>query len=795
MGNTHSEGHDFKICTAQCQHPLKFQYQFDKAAHISPNQLIFRKFAQGRATMVGERPLMKNEIICLKITMFHKGTLKFGITPINPDNMTIYEFEGLILNNPNALILRLLSKKCVQKGNILFFQYTPEGEIMFGWSKKGKIKEKATLITGLQVGTPLWAVFEVFGKNITFRLENELIPLLASMPAEMMKARNIEMIHQSLESIPSEVGRKREESMRKTMSCNKLDQQESSNASEETSSHPRSPHFDTITDFSEFFKLPISTIEEMPYNKHNPSPPTHHNMPTTSTSIRSPKTLSKYPLHFHTTTGKNVSLSYDEFSARRTTGSYNAYVFTSRPISTDESISILLNTVDSTMKKGLGFGLTVCDPDSINDFPDDGYDLLDRGEYWVYVKDVLKNVSEREEVSFFLSRRGKVGMSRGGEEKTLVHVDTSLPLWIFFDLTGCIQHISSLGASKRQSLKKEPNFRSDRNFQRQSERISIPVGQNFANPSPISSSVHIAEPINLNKSSRRNSENCLSPHISPKNTHNTYKNSNILSQNTPLIPENFHCLPPNTPPPIPTSTRPSNYHSIKLPTSLVAPLIPLPSRPQPNHPTLNPPIPPKHPTSNPLSSHPKSQNLSENQNHPSNHPTNIPTESTSKEAVNENFSNNKNIGNNNNNTSNCNNNNTINDNITDNNSNNNNKNNNITDNNNNNNNKNNNNITDNSNNNNQACSIGTYQPTKTISPLQQHDIEQLLQQIDSLKRPTEPNQPECSICLDLPPDCVLYTCGHMCLCHACATGVLNSQTPFCPICRKEIKDIVKIYRS
>lgn len=56
---------------------------------------------------------------------------------------------------------------------------------------------------------------------------------------------------------------------------------------------------------------------------------------------------------------------------------------------------------------------------------------------------------------------------------------------------------------------------------------------------------------------------------------------------------------------------------------------------------------------------------------------------------------------------------------------------------------------------------------------------------------------ECSVCLERPIDCVLYTCGHMCMCHECAVGVYHAGTEggSCPICRQTIKDVIKIYRS
>jgi len=54
---------------------------------------------------------------------------------------------------------------------------------------------------------------------------------------------------------------------------------------------------------------------------------------------------------------------------------------------------------------------------------------------------------------------------------------------------------------------------------------------------------------------------------------------------------------------------------------------------------------------------------------------------------------------------------------------------------------------------------------------------------------------ECAVCLERPPDCVLYTCGHMCMCYNCAVGVHQSADASCPICRQPILDIIKIFRT
>jgi hypothetical protein len=54
---------------------------------------------------------------------------------------------------------------------------------------------------------------------------------------------------------------------------------------------------------------------------------------------------------------------------------------------------------------------------------------------------------------------------------------------------------------------------------------------------------------------------------------------------------------------------------------------------------------------------------------------------------------------------------------------------------------------------------------------------------------------ECTVCWEKPPNCVIYTCGHMCMCFECAVDIKNNQGALCPICRQEIKDIIKIFKS
>jgi len=58
---------------------------------------------------------------------------------------------------------------------------------------------------------------------------------------------------------------------------------------------------------------------------------------------------------------------------------------------------------------------------------------------------------------------------------------------------------------------------------------------------------------------------------------------------------------------------------------------------------------------------------------------------------------------------------------------------------------------------------------------------------------------ECTVCYEHSVDCVLYSCGHMCLCYDCALtlyrGNRSGGQGLCPICRAPIRDVIRAYRS
>ena len=53
---------------------------------------------------------------------------------------------------------------------------------------------------------------------------------------------------------------------------------------------------------------------------------------------------------------------------------------------------------------------------------------------------------------------------------------------------------------------------------------------------------------------------------------------------------------------------------------------------------------------------------------------------------------------------------------------------------------------------------------------------------------------ECVICYESEVDCVIYSCGHMCMCFQCAVNQW-SRAGECPVCRQPIRDVIRTYRA
>ena len=89
----------------------------------------------------------------------------------------------------------------------------------------------------------------------------------------------------------------------------------------------------------------------------------------------------------------------------------------------------------------------------------------------------------------------------------------------------------------------------------------------------------------------------------------------------------------------------------------------------------------------------------------------------------------------------------------------------------------------------------------TVNLFEQDELNSLQQRMQDMKavatynqnqteEKTESDENMCKICYENTMDVLLYPCGHVVICAGCAQKLSD-----CPVCRKAITDIVKIFKS
>ncbi|KAK6033684.1 zinc finger, C3HC4 type [Ostertagia ostertagi] len=154
-------------------------------------------------------------------------------------------------------------------------------------------------------------------------------------------------------------------------------------------------------------------------------------------------------LRFHQMAGRHVSLNSMRNIATRCGSEYTqGYVFSERPIRNNEKVVIEVIGVQQLYKGGLAFGVTCCDPSTLRstDLPDDSSDLIEMPQYWVGIKDIALQPRVNTVLSFWITDAGEVKFEKDqGLARTVLHVDNSLPLYMYFDLYGSTQAIKLRG--------------------------------------------------------------------------------------------------------------------------------------------------------------------------------------------------------------------------------------------------------------------------------------------------------------------------------------------------------------
>ena len=140
--------------------------------------------------------------------------------------------------------------------------------------------------------------------------------------------------------------------------------------------------------------------------------------------LRFNRGISFRPMKFHLSCGRHAEIVQggNGLDTNRCVASRNGeefsqgYVFSQETIHPGERIVIQVLSTELSYIGSLAFGLTNCDPSSIDlrELPEDSDLLLDRPEYWVVSKDVANNPDVGDELSFSINVDGSVEFSKNG---------------------------------------------------------------------------------------------------------------------------------------------------------------------------------------------------------------------------------------------------------------------------------------------------------------------------------------------------------------------------------------------
>ncbi|CAP34391.1 Protein CBG15934 [Caenorhabditis briggsae] len=184
------------------------------------------------------------------------------------------------------------------------------------------------------------------------------------------------------------------------------------------------------------------------------------------------------PLRFHHIKGCHITLNPFRNIATRDQAEYSqGYVFTERPITNNEKVMIQVNQVQRLYEGGLAFGVTCCDPATVqvSSLPEDSSDLVEMPEYWVGIKDIALQPKPNSILSFWITDSGEVKFEMDSNgPRTVLHVDNSLKLYMYFDVYGSTLSIKLMGCIP-VARSHSPMARSREGTSRNEQPLSIPT--------------------------------------------------------------------------------------------------------------------------------------------------------------------------------------------------------------------------------------------------------------------------------------------------------------------------------
>ena len=418
------------------QPPLKFSSKFGENCQIlreGSHAKRSESFCKG--ILFSDRPVECGERVCIRLTELSirwSGVLRLGFTSHNPLSLqNLPKYACPDLTGKPGYWAKALTERYAESNALIHYYFTPNGDVHFGVNGR----DKGVFFSGVDTRQPLWCLIDLYGNCTAI----ELVDMRRSL-------NNFARSDEGLE------------------------------AEEAVAEEPvQLSEADNLANSLDTLNL-SSNDEEMP--------------------LRFNSSFRFRPLAFHQSTGPNVSLNGNGTIAWRHEDEYsNGYVFSAEPVKTGDRFVIQILATENMYIGSLAFGLTSCDPATIEPetLPEDSDMLLDRPEYWVVSKDVANSPDEGDELSFCIKADGSVEFSKNGNiPSVFMHVDNSVDLWAFWDIYGNTQRLRMIGTTAEPVIRPD-QLRQNSNASLENDRNNLSMSDLVLDVS--SSEIPAAPPI------------------------------------------------------------------------------------------------------------------------------------------------------------------------------------------------------------------------------------------------------------------------------------------------------------
>lgn len=444
--------------------PLRFHLKHgDNIVLSADKSRAVRAESFCKGIVFSNRPVMVGERVCIRLTDLSdrwNGLLRVGFSAHDPVSLCtpLPKYACPDLTSKDGFWAKALSERCVTTVDTrIHYCVSANGDVHFGFNGQ----DLGVFFSGVDTRTPLWAMIDLYGNctSIEFQdLRRNMNNYRAGEPApdDDDISRNfeqqLELNQQQLDPAVPAAGSHHQPL---PSQYHQMPPPPPAASAAAVAANPVPATQLTV-------QLPPPVPPQQPARHLNGSvsasnlqqqQPVQRNRGTASTTyndLRAHNGVRFTPLSFHPGAGRHAQIVDNVTACRHKDEFSQGYVFAWPHTRIGERIVVQVVSTEVSYIGSLAFGLTNCDPSTIDvrELPEDSDLLLDRPEYWVVSKDVANNPEVGDELSFMINADGSVEFSKNGNiPSTFMHVDTSLPLWAFWDIYGNTSKIRLLGST------------------------------------------------------------------------------------------------------------------------------------------------------------------------------------------------------------------------------------------------------------------------------------------------------------------------------------------------------------